>query len=432
MIETFRDGSEDAKPQLLPEMNRAGVRFDDSVELHRGVSIGARDGEDVLPQRASNPEPAGVTGNHETRRRHVRSSARFVRADVSCSHYSPLIDRNDAATRCRLNPDIVCLLLAPVGVVRVRLARFDDGAVDPIYLGPVGLSECANFHERTLPRTVAATMTMPSALETALRVLACPHCGGEKSLRCESGHVFDIARQGYASLTVGGGPHHTGDTAEMVAARSVFLGHGHYDPIAAAIAAAAPREGWCGELAGGTGYYITRVLDEAPGMNGVTLDVSKPAARAAARASARLASISADARAVLPFRSGAIDLVLSVFGPRRGDEVARILAPGGRVIVVTPRARHLRELHERFSLLEIGTDKEERLRSAMAPLELVESSELEYVIDLTPDDVVNAIMMGPNAFHRTRFEIEALAAQSPSRQQTTVAVTISTFRGETI
>jgi 23S rRNA (guanine745-N1)-methyltransferase len=273
---------------------------------------------------------------------------------------------------------------------------------------------------------------MTEALDRSLAVLACPLCGAalrreERSLRCADEHAFDIARQGYASMTAGGGPHFQGDTADMVAARAALLGAGHYKPIADAIAAAAPPGSWAVELAGGTGYYLARQLDLAPGLQGITLDVSKNAARAAAKAHPRLASITADVRARLPVRSGSVDLALSVFGPRSGGEIARILRPSGSLVVVTPRPAHLGELRATFSLLAIGAEKEDRLDAAVAPLELTSRTDLEYTADLSRADVVSSIMMGPNAFHHPRAEIEALAETLPAVQPTTVAVTVSRF-----
>ncbi|MCU1529802.1 MAG: methyltransferase type 11, partial [Frondihabitans sp.] len=178
----------------------------------------------------------------------------------------------------------------------------------------------------------------------------------------------------------------------------------------------------------GTGYYVARQLDAAPGLEGVTLDVSKNAARVAAKAHLRLASVTADVRAPLPLRAGSIDLVLSVFGPRSAAEIARILAPSGSLVVVTPRPEHLGELRDTFSLLAIGTEKEDRLDAALAPLVLTSRTELDYLVDLARDDVVSSIMMGPNAFHHERAEIEALAESLPDVQPTTVAVTVSRFQ----
>ncbi|WP_353902529.1 putative RNA methyltransferase [Micromonospora harpali] len=77
--------------------------------------------------------------------------------------------------------------------------------------------------------------------------LRCPVCaeplteaatGTARALRCPRRHSFDVARQGYVDLLAGRAPH-AGDTAEMVAARADFLAAGHYDPVSAALAAAA-------------------------------------------------------------------------------------------------------------------------------------------------------------------------------------------------
>lgn len=274
-----------------------------------------------------------------------------------------------------------------------------------------------------------------TALDRSLAVLRCPQCGEtlwsiDASLRCSTGHTFDLARQGYAAFTGGGGPHHRGDSAAMVAARTAFLAAGHYAPIAAAVAAGFTADGWCVELAGGTGYYSAHLLDAGPGLSGVTIDVSKHAAKSAARTHDRLASLTGDVHATLPIASNSVDLVLSIFGPRRGDEVARILNAAGTLVVVTPRAAHLAELRDRFSLLAIGADKEARLDSAVEPLRLADRHELEYTAQFSAADIVNAIMMGPNAFHHDRAEIEALAGNAVGQQPITVSVTVSRYRAE--
>ena len=74
-------------------------------------------------------------------------------------------------------------------------------------------------------------------LSSALDLLRCPHCDGalvrdNATVRCEAGHSFDIARQGYLSLLPGDAELGSADTAAMVTARSAFLGAGHFDPLA--------------------------------------------------------------------------------------------------------------------------------------------------------------------------------------------------------
>lgn len=154
---------------------------------------------------------------------------------------------------------------------------------------------------------------MRSVLEDVAGYLRCPVCAspvrvGDRRLGCERGHSFDIARQGYVSLTDGRGGPGTGDSAGMVMARERFLAGGHYEPLAATIAdlaVAHEREGTgiVLDLAGGTGYYLTRVLDALPARLGVCLELSAPALRRAARAHPRAAAIGADVWQPLPLPS---------------------------------------------------------------------------------------------------------------------------------
>lgn len=86
------------------------------------------------------------------------------------------------------------------------------------------------------------------------------------ALRCTRGHSFDRARQGYVNLAAGRAPH-SGDTAEMVAARAEFLAAGHYDFITTALCEAA-RTAYPGGLivdaGAGTGHHLAAVLDAVP------------------------------------------------------------------------------------------------------------------------------------------------------------------------
>jgi 23S rRNA (guanine745-N1)-methyltransferase len=275
-------------------------------------------------------------------------------------------------------------------------------------------------------------------LDEALDLLACPHCAGALSrsggsVTCANGHAFDVARSGYLSLLPGDAKTGSADTAEMVAAREAFLGAGHFEPLAEALAEEAERAlggraerpdvppGCIIDLGAGTGWYLARVLDRMTGRVGLALDLSKHALRRAARAHPRIAAVACDAWRPLPVRDSVADLVLSVFAPRNGPEIARVLRPGGALVVTTPTERHLVELVERLGLLTVDERKHERLATALdAHFVLERRKEHERPLELTPGDVANAVAMGPSARHATRAETGTAAV--------TASVTISTYR----
>lgn len=79
-------------------------------------------------------------------------------------------------------------------------------------------------------------------------MLTCPVCHlvlrlEGNTYRCEHGHAFDRAREGYVHLLpVGHGRSGiTGDTKEMARARQRFLDAGHYVPLSRHLAAEVAR-----------------------------------------------------------------------------------------------------------------------------------------------------------------------------------------------
>ena len=121
------------------------------------------------------------------------------------------------------------------------------------------------------------------------------------------------------------------------------------------------------DLGGGTGHHLAGVLDRLPDAVGVVLDSSRYAARRAARAHPRAVAVVADTWARLPVADAAVDRVLVVFAPRNGPEIARVLRPDGRLVVVTPAADHLAELVGPLGLLRVDPDKAARLAATLEP-----------------------------------------------------------------
>lgn len=260
-------------------------------------------------------------------------------------------------------------------------------------------------------------------------LLRCPHCLGtltlrERQLRCAQGHAFDVARQGYVNLLPRPAATGSGDSAAMVQARASFLSGGHYDRFAHAVADAVNEAGSpdepVAEVGAGTAYYLAGVLDRRTGP-GVALDVSPAAARRAARAHPRAGSVVADAWTWLPLADGCIGAALVAFAPRSGGQLARVVRPAGRVVVLVPASDHLVELRSTLGLLDVDPRKSERLGASLGDdFVPVGQRQVRWTTSLQRSDVRDLVLMGPNAFHRTS-DLDARIAALPEHLSVTVS-----------
>ncbi|WP_018786069.1 putative RNA methyltransferase [Micromonospora sp. CNB394] len=279
--------------------------------------------------------------------------------------------------------------------------------------------------------------------DRVLARLRCPVCaeplaettaGTARALRCPRGHSFDIARQGYVNLRTGRAPH-TGDSAEMVAARAGFLAAGHYDTVAAALATTAVRVADSGpyplvvDAGAGTGHYLAAVLAALPDAAGLALDVSKPAMRRAARAHPRAAAALADTWQRLPLADRSTAVLLNVFAPRNGPEFHRVLDPGGALLVVTPAADHLTELVDALDLLRVDPDKADRVAGSLRG-HFTEESATGYRarLALTRAEVTTLVGMGPSAWHADPRRLAARIAALPEPAPVTLSVRLGVHR----
>ncbi|GAB3133227.1 methyltransferase domain-containing protein [Tsukamurella serpentis] len=275
---------------------------------------------------------------------------------------------------------------------------------------------------------------IPPGLTAVLPALACPHCGSgfdadtdtdTAALLCARGHGFDVARQGYVSLLSGDGRGLIADDAPMIAARERFFATGHFERFHAAVAAATAdltAPGPILDCGAGEGTYLARAVD-ARGGTGVGLDLSKPAARRTARRGPSIGSVVANGWGRLPVADGAVAAVLSVFAPRNAAEFARILPPGGLLVVLTPGPRHLRELVQPLGMISVEEGKVARLDGALRNFQLLARDQHEWLMDLSADAVSDLVAMGPSAHHgsaeQRAAQIERLTGDG------TVAVTAS-------
>ncbi|MEV6286967.1 putative RNA methyltransferase [Kribbella sp. NPDC051770] len=314
-------------------------------------------------------------------------------------------------------------------------------------------------------------------------VLRCPVCGDglelrDRTARCGAGHAFDLAKQGYLNLLPSASSGIDGDSAEMVDARAEFLGRGWYAPIREALVESLPRYGeplgggtgqrvgelgggrseqgggllwggavgdgdsrldgvdedsasWQGEalvveVGAGTAYYLAGVLEA--GGRGIAVDVSRYAARRAAKVDPGIGSVVADAWRELPVRDGVADVVLDVFAPRNAAEMARVLKPGGTLLVVTPNQGHLGELIDVLGMVSVDGEKERRLVESLQGFERVGQRVVESTMLLDHAAIGQLVGMTPSARHSDAAVRAERIAGLADPMGVTLSVTVSSWR----
>lgn len=312
----------------------------------------------------------------------------------------------------------------------------------------------------------------PAAFERVVRLLRCPVCGQgmeavDRAVVCAAGHSFDRARQGHLSLFGPRGRRFPGDGADQVAARDRVLGSGLFDPLVAILAgvareALAPGTGGVHagparpvvlEPGAGTGFYLAGVVDAlaaagrptgelatdeggpdesgpggvGPGVLGVGTEISTAAARRLARVHDDVAALVADTWDGLPLADDCVELVQVVFAPRNPAEFARVLRPGGTLVVAVPGPGHLEPLRSAGGMLDPAPDKGDRLDADLA--ELFRPGRVRTVDVLTEvpaPAAVDLALMGPSGVHLDRAGLEARLG--PQDRPVRMHIEVHTYR----
>ncbi len=243
-------------------------------------------------------------------------------------------------------------------------------------------------------------------------LLRCPVCRQHleslsKGARCESGHSFDRARQGYLNLLPvqhkrSANP---GDNPEMVQARNRFLDTGHYQiPVKRLEQAArdflSPSQPAVVVDAGcGEGYYTARLAHALPLADITGFDISRPAVQACCR---RMKSIQWLVASVadIPLADSSADIIISVFSRIDWKEFGRILKPGGRVLILGPGPQHLLELRQQI-YNEVRPYQEDKLLSQLpAEFQLHKQDKVTDIMELESSQTIQDLLaMTPHYWH---------------------------------
>ena len=242
--------------------------------------------------------------------------------------------------------------------------------------------------------------------------LLCPICGEiltkqEKSYRCEKGHSFDIARQGYIHLLPVQNKRslNPGDTPEQVLARREFLQGGFYAPILDTLYTMAKAyTGPILDVGCGEGYYSAG-LAERMNCPLTGLDISKEAVRRAAGKYKNAQWLCASA-ARLPIATESVGILTSLFALTVPDEFYRVLRKDGVFLQVLAAEDHLLGL--KSIIYPQLTHREKNSAPMLEGFVLQESKPVKFTFTVEGQQVQNLLYMTPHIYRISKEGLRRL------------------------
>lgn len=229
---------------------------------------------------------------------------------------------------------------------------------------------------------------------------------------CANAHSFDVARSGYVNLLQPQDRRskNPGDTSEAVAARRRFLDRGHAQPLVEAIVHALPLSTGDAFLDVGCGEgHHTAAFRAAYGLEACGVDISVPAIELAAKRHRDVQWVVANADRFLPWADASFHGVVSITARLVPDEFARVLAPGGTLLVAIPAPDDVIELRAAILGERLERDRVERTVEMFAPrFTLTKHERVSHVARLERE-AIREVMESSYRGLRTR-EREKLAA----------------------
>lgn len=264
----------------------------------------------------------------------------------------------------------------------------------------------------------------PPAEETVTMydsVFKCPSCHnrlqtataeGAKSYRCSNNHNFDMAKEGYLNLLLAQHKRsrNPGDSDDMIRSRQRFLNGGYYQTLADAIVkqvGIGPDNQRVLDMGCGEGYYMDQLREGSDTLQLTGIDISKTAVRLAAKRKMN-AQLAVDSAFSMPLHSDSIDCAISIFSPVSAKDTARVLVPGGSLIMVGPGEQHLSGLTAHIYSNRVP-HQGNNLDDSLGDFSLQETLEIKDSITITGPDILDLLKMTPYYWH-ARAEQQALVA----------------------
>ena len=237
--------------------------------------------------------------------------------------------------------------------------------------------------------------------------IICPVCGGilkeeNRSLRCEKGHCFDRAKEGYVNLIAGTHKKGSliGDNRDMANSRKAFLEKGYFDSLVEElITLIKERAVPCPhilDICCGEGYYSHRIKAALEcEMSG--FDISKEMVRLAAKRKNGCEYFVANLSRI-PLADKSVDFAFHLFAPFHEKEFSRIVKNDGTLVTVVAGENHLFELKE---ILYDTPYKNDEMPPETESLVIKEKRKVTRKIHLSSKEDIDALFQMTPYYYRT-------------------------------
>ncbi len=241
-------------------------------------------------------------------------------------------------------------------------------------------------------------------------MLICPVCGkplvfDNHTARCEKGHCFDIAREGYVNLLRSSrSGDMIGDDKASARCRRDFLNKGYYHALQDALCHIFEnKQGSLLDICCGEGYY-TAALGKNPNLKVYGFDISREMVRLAAKRGncqffvANMASI--------PVADQSMDYAVHLFAPFNERSFDRVLKPGGTLYTVIPGKRHLFGLKQALYETPYENDEQIPQTTSLKPVSVTKVT--DKICLASQEDIQAVFRMTPYFFHTSQGDKEKL------------------------
>lgn len=250
------------------------------------------------------------------------------------------------------------------------------------------------------------------------QLFRCPKCHREmtqqeKSLICENGHRFDLAKKG--TLYFLDHQIKTDYDKEMFVPRGRMIRSGMYQPVIEKIASLM-QNGNVLDVGCGEGSFLQQLNQINENPVSIGFDIAKEGIYLASNQPIEAFWCVADLTN-LPFANESFDTILNIFSPSQYREFKRVMKPDGCVVKVVPQSGYLQELRAIYHPDGDTYSNEAVIQRFTEELSLDYRERVTYDFEIPEENRLDLLEMSPLEW-KVPADIKAKLAENPLKKIT--------------